>query len=118
MFQKLTLIVIKKQCFDLWYSTRDEHGIQNIVNSSSLISPPSTSDHILNLQLQDAEPRLQQENSDTNEELIKVRKYVLIFTKKMKHTNYKILRLILTSINILVQYTRYQSSTILLYHHN
>ena len=70
---KTHLIVIKKQCFDLWYSTRDEHGIQNIVNSSSLISPPSTSDHILNLQLQDAEPRLQQENSDTNEELNKVR---------------------------------------------
>ena len=108
MFQNVALIVIKKQCFDLWYSTRDEHGIQNIVSSSSLISTPSTSDHILNLQLQDAEPRLQQENSDTNEELIKVRKYVLIFTKKMKHTNNKIkvLRLILTSINVL-QYTRY-----------
>ena len=104
MFQKLTLIVIKKQCFDLWYSTRDEHGIQNIVNSSSLISPPSTSDHILNLQLQDAEPRLQQENSDTNEELIKVRKYELIFTKKMKHTNYKI--------------KICKDSTGLLYHHN
>ena len=89
MFQNVALIVIKKQCFDLWYSTRDEHGIQNIVSSSSLISTPSTSDHILNLQLQDAEPRLQQENSDTNEELIKVRKYELIFTKKMKHTNYK-----------------------------
>ena len=118
MFKNVALIVIKKQCVDLWYSTRDEHGIQNIVNSSSLISPPSTSDHIINLQLQDAEPRLQQENSDTNEELIKVRKYVLMFTKKMKHTNYKILRLILTSINILVQYTRYQSTTELLYHHN
>ena len=102
----------------MWYSTRDEHGIQNIVNSSSLISPPSTSDHILNLQLQDAEPRLQQENSDTNEELIKVRKYVLMFTKKMKHTNYKISRLILTSINILVYATRYQSTTEMLYHHN
>ena len=90
MFQNVALIVIKKQCFNLWYSTREEDGIQNIVNSSSLISPPSTSDHILNLQLQDAEPRLQQENSDTNEELIKVRKYVLIFTKKMEHTNGKI----------------------------